>query len=176
MGTKYRNDDIRTAITDNTKLDGYSGLVPSEIEGKIQLNVDVTPNNNRKTNFFYSSRVRAQDTPIYIILDNTRDFFLTNFFITTNVSGAGIGQAKSDTIQVTINGITNDLIVNSLENSIYDLCNTITINLLNPLKLDIGSTIAFILTSEYASFGIYGYYVDPNIYDTGVEKPGITIK
>lgn len=170
MGTKYRNDDIRTAITQNTKLDGYSGVVPSEIEGKIQLNVDVTPNNNRYINVIHL----AIGSDI-LILDATKDFYVTNMY--SSNSSAGAGQNNTDLITAFINGIATDILINSTVTGITTDCSTnaININLKCPLKIDTGSTITFTMTSD-GSMGLYGYYVDTQIYDTAVDKTPLTIK
>lgn len=167
MGQKYRNDDIRSAITHNTKLDGYSSKVPSEIDDKIQLNIDVTPRKNRLTNFFHSAFIDNNTGHEIITLDASKgEFYITNFFLTCIAT-----TISEDFITITINGANQTLISNISSNNGNS---NISISLLNPLKLDSGSQIRLDVNSDNCAWGLYGYYVDPQIYDTGVDKTALT--
>ena len=165
MAQRHKNDDIRTAISQNTKLDGYSDKVPSEIEDRIRLSIDVTPNHNRLTNFFYSFS-DTQAAPSHITLDSTRLFFLTGFFISSSSA-----EISDDSIDVVINGITQRLADNTC---IGTTSNCLSMTLLNPLQLDTGSNITFNGGTDNYAFGIYGFYVDPMIYDTGLNTQRTT--
>jgi hypothetical protein len=170
MTQKYKNDDIRTAISHNTKLDGYSDKVPGEIADKIQLNVDVTPHMNRFTNFFYSSTISIGQVSDTVNLDSLREFYLTDFYISSSCQ-TPMGN-PTDIIRVTVNGIAKDLLINTISTNLNtdSAYSNLAISLKNPLKLDTGSNIVFNIQADSSSWGVYGYYVDPNVYDTGIDK------
>ena len=163
MGQRYKNDDIRTAISDNTKLDGYSDKVPSELSKDVQLVVDVTPNHNRFSNVIITSSTT---------LRADMDFYVTSVFGTA----WGIG-ASNGTLTIAVNLIATNLLNLHAEPGLLNdaVLTSVSLPFYYPIKLDRGSGITITANNGFAT--LTGYYVDTQIYDTGINiNPAPLIK
>ena len=174
MGQRYKNNDIRTSIKQKLYLDGYSDKVPSEINEKIQLTVDVSPQNNPDGThqiYYNATGTNTLSTTIFTT-SSTQDTFITGMAMSmykdvTGVSAYGningfIFNVPSPIVMLSI--LSKTLTVSSGQQ---------TVQFNPPIKLQRGQPITISMSSATSlvtiNASIWGYTVDPLTYDTGAK-------
>ena len=172
MGQRYKNNDIRNSIKQKLYLDGYSDKVPSEIDDKVQLTVDVSPQSNPDGShqiYYNATGTNTLSTTIFTS-STTQDTCITGMAMSmtkdvTGVSAVGTvtGYLFNVSSPITILAIqSKTLTVSSGQQSV---------EFNPPIKLQKGQPVTIGMTSATGlcsiNASIWGYTVDPLIYDTG---------
>jgi hypothetical protein len=171
--TSIKNNEIVQSINQSTYLDGYSDKIPTQLDDKIQLSVDVTPIATKLTTI-----------ASFIAVNNTLggNFFTTSTTVDTYLTAFEISIIKDVTntstfewIELTPFGsssVTEILPIASLSLTAQSQTANITLN--QPLKIARGTQIALKCNGAVANIqmigNVFGFTVDPTIYDTRVKE------
>jgi hypothetical protein len=164
MGQSHKNDDIRTSIFNSCKLDGYSDKVPSEVEDKIRLSIDVNPEHNR----FQNVNAYNINAGNFYLTPSDKDFYLCVCSLSV------ITDITNDATFFAVDEPVTGYIFNMIALSVTTIQNSNNVLHFNPpIKMPRGVNIRAETDGTQgftARYIISGYTVDPNIYDTGISN------